>query len=434
MRYYSTTTKIADTTLRQAVEHGLAPDHGLYMPESIPVIPRAVINNFPEMSLTEKSYVVATTLFGSDLGCEAIKEIIDESLTFDIPVVPTGDNTYSLELYHGPTLSFKDTGARFMARLLKRLNTDSRQPLNVLVATSGDSGGAVANGFLGIDDINVFVLYPSGKISKMQEAQFATLGSNVTALEVFGTFDDCQSLVKQALLDPNLSKRMRLTSANSINIARLLPQTFYYFHAVGQLMARGIDPTTIVFSVPCGNLGNLTAALLAYRMGLPVKRFIAANNRNSVFTDYLATGKYAPIKSIRTIASAMDVGSPNNFSRILDLYNGDYNAITHDITGAQYNDLEIADAIKTMHERTGYILDPHGAVAWRALVDNLKPEENGLFVETAHPSKFKTTVEYAICQPIETPEALVANVSKPLYRRKLSANYNSLKNYLLSTL
>lgn len=432
MRYYSTASKIADTTLRQAVERGIAPDQGLYMPQSIPVIPRAVINNFPEMSLQEKSYIVATMFFGGDISCESVKDIINESLTFDIPVKKITDNVNVLELYHGPTLSFKDTGARFMARLLKRFNPPGSKPLNVLVATSGDSGGAVANGFLDIEGINVFVLYPSGKISKMQEAQFATLGSNVTALEVFGTFDDCQTLVKQALLDRDLTERVRLTSANSINIARLLPQTFYYFHAVGQLMAMGVRPDDIVISIPCGNLGNLTAALLARKMGMPVKRFIASNNRNSAFTDYLASGQYNPSNAIRTIASAMDVGSPNNFSRILDLYDGNHDALCRDVTGASYTDLEIADAIKSLHDTNGYTLDPHGATAWRALVDNLQPGETGLFVETAHPCKFKTTVEYAIGKPITVPETLADKASRPRYRRKTGTNYNEFKNYLLS--
>lgn len=438
MKYYSTNGKAPMASLKDAVIKGLAPDGGLYMPERIPSIPQAFFKNLQEMSFREIAYVVANTLFGDDVESDKLKGIVYDALNFPIPLKKIEENIYVLELFHGPTLAFKDVGARFMARLLGYFNAkeDDGKDVNVLVATSGDTGSAVANGFLNVPGVNVFVLYPKGKVSRLQEMQFATLGGNIHPLEIDGTFDDCQAMVKAAFVDRELNEKMKLTSANSINPARFLPQMFYYFWAYSQLIKMTGDENIgekLVFCVPSGNLGNICSALIGNRMGLPVKRFIAANNRNRVFTDYLLTGEYEPKASILTVANAMDVGAPSNFARILNLYGDDHGKIAGNISGRSYNDEEILGAIEKVYGDKGYLLDPHGATGYLALKESLQEGETGIFLETAHPAKFKETVESSIKEEIEIPEALQKFISRQKQSTKLPATFSALKKHLLST-
>lgn len=432
MEYYSTNGNIPKVTLKEAVVKGLAADRGLFMPERIPSLPTAFFNNIGNLTLQEISFAVANTLFGEDIEPDILKDIVYETLNFDIPLVHVAENRYSLELFHGPTLAFKDVGARFMARLLGYFNQkESKEMVNVLVATSGDTGSAVANGFLGVDGVRVFVLYPKGKVSKIQESQFTTLGSNIIAIEVNGTFDDCQALVKNAFMDEELNEKMQLTSANSINVARFLPQMFYYFYAYAQLAKAGKDLSNIVMAVPSGNFGNITAGLIGKAMGLPVKRFIAANNRNDIFYNYLQTGKYEPKPSVQTIANAMDVGDPSNFARILDLYKHSHEAITKDISGYTYTDEQIGETLANTYSNEGYLLDPHGAVGYRSLLEGLAPDETGIFLETAHPAKFKGTVEEIIGERIEVPEKLEAFMKGEKQTVKMNSGFTSFKKYLM---
>ncbi len=433
MQYYSTNGLAPKTSLQDTVVRGLAPDKGLYMPEVIPTIPKAFFNNISEMSLQDIAYVVANTLFGQDIESETLKNIVNDTLNFDIPLKHVNGNIYSLELFHGPTLAFKDVGARFMARLLGYFNKKSNgagSTVNVLVATSGDTGSAVANGFLNVPGIKVYVLYPQGKVSKIQEAQFTTLGSNITALEINGTFDDCQALVKSAFMDKELNEKMQLTSANSINVARFLPQMFYYFYAYAQLAKMGKPLDNIVVSVPSGNFGNITAGLIGKRMGLPIKRFIAANNRNDIFYQYLLSAQYNPRPSIATIANAMDVGDPSNFARVLDLY-GSHDAIAAEISGCTYTDEQIAETLRNTYRSIGYLLDPHGAVAYRSLTEGLNGNEIGIFLETAHPAKFKDTVEQIISDKVEIPAKLAAFMKGTKSTVKLSPAFSAFKKFLL---
>ena len=430
MRYYSTNGKAPWASLREAVVNGLAPDRGLYMPERIDPMPEAFFRELPEMDLRQTALAVATRYFGEDVDPEALERIVYGALNFEIPAVEVGGRICSLELFHGPTLAFKDVGARFMARLLAYFNQDETRDVNVLVATSGDTGSAVANGFLGVEGVRVFVLYPKGRVSPIQECQFTTLGQNVTALEIDGSFDDCQALVKNAFMDPELKARMKLTSANSINVARFLPQSFYYFHGVGQMQKMGRGENLVV-CVPSGNFGNLCSALFAVRMGLPVERMIAANNRNDVFLQYLQTGRYSPRPSIATLANAMDVGDPSNFARILNLYGGDWNAIRAFISGDSVDDGTILSAIRDCYRQTGYLLDPHGACAYKALSDGLRDGENGLFCETAHPAKFKDTVEKATGQSVGIPDRLAAFMQGKKVSVPLPADFKAFKEYLM---
>ncbi|HPD87408.1 MAG TPA: threonine synthase, partial [Proteiniphilum sp.] len=349
MRYYSTQKQSHAVSLKEAVVKGLAPDRGLYMPETIGQLPTSFYKEISGMNLTTIAQTVARKFFGEDIPQDELDTIVADTLSFGIPLRKVEENIWVLELFHGPTFAFKDVGARFMARMLSHFVKKEQEEVKVLVATSGDTGSAVANGFLGVEGIHVFVLYPSGKVSDIQEAQFTTLGKNITALEVDGTFDDCQALVKNAFMDEELNSQLRLTSANSINVARFLPQSFYYFHAWAQLI-RHNPAAKAVISVPSGNLGNLTAGLFAKRMGLPVERFIAANNRNDVFREYLLTGNYSPRSSVQTIANAMDVGAPSNFDRILDLYGHDHRTITGDITAYRYSDEEICNTIRVTQQ------------------------------------------------------------------------------------
>lgn len=434
MKYYSTNGKTPMVTLAEAVVKGLAGDRGLFMPEHIGKMPKAFFNNISSMSLQEMSFAVAYMLFGDDIDSDDLKHIVSDTLNFDIPLVKVDDQRYSLELFHGPTLAFKDVGARFMARLLGHFNRQLGEDrmVNVLVATSGDTGGAVANGFLNVPGVRVFVLYPSGKVSRIQEAQFTTLGNNITAIEVNGTFDDCQALVKSAFMDKELNSHMMLTSANSINVARFLPQMFYYFYAYAQLMKAGEDLNNIVVAVPSGNFGNITAGLIAKFMGLPVKRFIAANNRNDVVYNYLQTGVYTPKPSVATIANAMDVGDPSNFARILDLYHNSWEAIKAEISGFTYTDEQIAQTLADVYRQRGYLLDPHGAVAYRSLQEGLQPGEVGVMLETAHPAKFKSVVDSIIGEDIDIPQRLAAFMENPKQSVRMPSAFGPFKQYLLS--
>jgi threonine synthase len=428
MKYYSTNRCAPEVDLQEAVIKGLAADKGLYMPKVIPALPDSFYENISNLSFHEIACEVAHAFFGGDVDADTLRNIVVDTLNFDTPAVKISGAIYSLELFHGPTLAFKDVGARFMARLLKYfIEKRGLDDVNVLVATSGDTGSAVANGFLGVDKIHVYVLYPKGKVSAVQECQFTTLGQNITALEIDGTFDDCQALVKSAFMDKELNEKMQLTSANSINVARFLPQAFYYFHAYAQLKRDGIEKD-IVFCVPSGNFGNLTAGLIALQMGLPVKRFIAANNTNDIFLQYLHTGFYNPRPSVQTLANAMDVGDPSNFARILDLYNHDYKAITQIISGFSCDDESIRKTVKTCYEETGYLLDPHGACGYSALQSGLQANETGVFLETAHPAKFKDTIENIIGKKIEIPEKLQAFMKGEKQSIKLSKDFQRFKD------
>ena len=429
MNYYSTNGKAPLASLEKAVVKGLAEDRGLYMPERIKTLSQEFFDHIEQLSFQEIACHVADAFFGEDVPADMLKQIVCDTLSFDVPVVPVKENIYSLELFHGPTLAFKDVGARFMARLLHYFN--GGETVNVLVATSGDTGSAVANGFLGVEGIHVYVLYPKGKVSPIQEYQFTTLGQNITALEVDGVFDDCQTLVKNAFMDEELNQHMKLTSANSINVARFLPQSFYYFYAYSQMKQRGLADNLVV-CVPSGNFGNICSALIGKRMGLPIKRFIAANNANDVFYKYLQTGKYEPKSSIQTIANAMDVGAPSNFARILDLYKGSHEAICKDISGAAYTDGQITETIRECLSDTGYQLDPHGACGYRALQEGLKPDETGVFLETAHPAKFKETVEQITGKPVEIPAKLAAFMKGTKQSVSISNDFTDFKLYLLN--
>ncbi len=435
MQYYSTNKKAAAATLEDAVVKGLAPDNGLYMPESIVCIPDEFYTNIDKMSFQEMSYIVADQIFGRDIDTPSLKRIVSDTLSFPTPVVNVEPNIYSLELFHGPTLAFKDVGARFMARVLNYFieqngGVKGKKEINVLVATSGDTGSAVANGFLGVEGIHVYVLYPKGKVSKIQEVQFTTLGQNITALEIDGTFDDCQSLVKQAFMDAELTQFMKLTSANSINVARFLPQMFYYFNAYAQ-MKRQEREKELVVCVPSGNFGNITAGLIAKRMGLPIKRFIAANNKNDIFLEYLNTGKYNPRPSVSTIANAMDVGDPSNFARVLDLYGGSHADICAEVSGAAYSDEQIAEAMSQCLSQNGYQLDPHGACGYLALKEQLQENETGIFLETAHPAKFLDTVESINGTKLNIPSKLKAFMAGEKKSIEMSKSFADFKAFLL---
>ena len=431
MKYYSTNKQAPEATLEEAVVRGLASDKGLFMPAVVKPLPQAFYDNIDRLGLQEIAYRVADAFFGEDVPADTLKQIVYDTLSFDIPLVKVMDDIYSLELFHGPTLAFKDVGGRFMARLLGYfIKKEGKKEVNVLVATSGDTGSAVANGFLGVEGIRVYVLYPKGKVSDIQEKQFTTLGRNITALEVDGTFDDCQALVKSAFMDKDLNERLLLTSANSINVARFLPQAFYYFHAYAQLKRAG-RADNVVVCVPSGNFGNITAGLFGKRMGLPVKRFIASNNRNDIFYQYLQTGVYTPRPSVATIANAMDVGNPSNFARVLDLYDSNHAAISADISGAAYTDEQIAETMKEVWKEYNYLLDPHGACGFRALTEGLRLGETGVFLETAHPAKFKDTVEKIIGETVTIPEKLQAFMRGEKQSLPMSKAFDDFKQFLM---
>ena len=432
MKYYSTNGNAPIADLHKAVVKGLAEDKGLYMPEKIQKLPQAFFDEIDKMTFQEIAYTVASAFFGEDVDLDALKDIVYDTLQFDCPVVQVKDSIYTLELFHGPTLAFKDVGARFMARLLQYFirMEGQKEEVNVLVATSGDTGSAVANGFLGVDGIHVYVLYPKGKVSPIQECQFTTLGKNITAIEVDGVFDDCQALVKNAFMDTELNQHMKLTSANSINVARFLPQAFYYFNAYARMKALG-KADNLVMCVPSGNFGNICAALFGHEMGLPVKRFIAANNANDIFFNYLQTGKYEPKPSKQTLANAMDVGDPSNFARIYDLYGKSHERITSLISGATYSDEQIRQTMKQCYEETGYILDPHGACGYQALEDGLKEGEVGVFCETAHPAKFKEKVDDILGIDVEIPDRLAAFMKGEKQSVPMTKAFADFKTYLM---
>ncbi len=431
MKYYSTNHKSSDVTLREAVVRGLAPDRGLYMPERLNKLSTEFFDGIDKMTFQEMSFEVAKAFFAEDIPADDLKRIVYDTLAFETPVVKVDDNIYSLELFHGPTLAFKDVGARFMARLLGYFNKEEKQLVNVLVATSGDTGSAVANGFLGVEGVHVYVLYPKGRVSPIQECQFTTLGRNITAVEVDGVFDDCQALVKNAFMDAELNQRMKLTSANSINVARFLPQAFYYFNAYAQMKRLG-KADNLVICVPSGNFGNITAGLFGWFMGLPVKRFIAANNANDIFYNYLKTGVYSPKPSVQTLANAMDVGDPSNFARVLDLYGGSHKDIAGHISGATYTDDQIKETLKECYERTGYLLDPHGTCGYRALREQLQPGEYGVFLETAHPAKFKEKVDAITGGDVDIPARLQAFMKGTKQSVELSKDYADFREFLFN--
>ena len=440
MQYYSTNGSAPIADLHKAVVKGLAEDRGLYMPERINKLPKAFFEDIDKMSFQELAYTVANAFFGEDVDPDALHDIVYDTLAFDCPVVKVTDNIYSLELFHGPTLAFKDVGARFMARLLQYFirQENKGEEVNVLVATSGDTGSAVANGFLGVDGIHVYVLYPKGKVSPIQECQFTTLGKNITAIEVDGVFDDCQALVKSAFMDVELNHHMKLTSANSINVARFLPQAFYYFNAYARMKQQGKNEQ-LVMCVPSGNFGNICAALFGHQMGLPVKRFIAANNANDIFYKYLLSGKYEPKPSVQTLANAMDVGDPSNFARILNLYSQNgaltpektHEAITSLISGATYSDDQIRKTMQHCYRETGYTLDPHGACGYQALADGLQEGEIGVFCETAHPAKFKEKVDEILNIDVTIPDRLAAFMKGEKQSVPMTKNFTDFKQYLL---
>ena len=441
MQYYSTNGKAPIADLEKAVVKGLAEDRGLYMPQEIKRLPKVFFDNIQDMKFQDIAYNVASAFFGEDVDGDALQDLVYDTLSFDCPVVKVTDSIYSLELFHGPTLAFKDVGARFMARLLGyflRKGGNNDKTVNVLVATSGDTGSAVANGFLGVEGIHVYVLYPKGKVSPIQECQFTTLGKNITAIEVDGVFDDCQALVKSAFMDEELNQHMKLTSANSINVARFLPQAFYYFNAYARMKQQGLADN-LVMCVPSGNFGNICAALFGHAMGLPVKRFIAANNANDIFYKYLQTGKYEPKPSVQTLANAMDVGDPSNFARIINLYseNGQltdeatHHRITNLISGATYSDEQIRETMRRCYGETGYVLDPHGACGYQALADGLQPGEVGVFCETAHPAKFKEKVDDILGIDVEIPARLRAFMEGEKQSVAMTKQFADFKQYLL---
>ncbi|UII22141.1 threonine synthase [Fulvivirga ligni] len=427
MQYYSTKREVAPVSFREAVIKGLPDDNGLYMPESIHKLPQEFFNNLRSKSLAEIGLTVAAPLVSEDIPQAELEQIISDTLNFDIPANKVKDNIYALELFHGPTLAFKDVGARFLARCLSYFSKDESQKVTVIVATSGDTGSAVAHGFLGVENVDVVILYPKGKVSYLQEKQLTTLGQNITALEIEGTFDDCQRLVKSAFLDKELNQKMKLTSANSINIARLIPQSFYYYWAQAQLSGQDL-----VFSVPSGNYGNLTAGLLAKKMGLAIKGFVASSNANDIVPKYLKTGNYAPTASVSTISNAMDVGNPSNFYRLQEIYGHSWDNVIKDIKGYSFTDAETKEAMKAVHDETGYVLDPHGAVGYLGLQKYLSNNKNvtGVFLETAHPSKFKDTVEEVI-GTVDIPERLAKYASLEKKSKEMSADFNEFKSYLM---
>ncbi len=428
MIFYSTNDKTNTADLKTAILKGLASDKGLYMPESIPVLPKSFWDNIPGKTMGEIGFELLKPYFCPDIPEDTFRKMVDDAFNFPVPVVKITENISTAELFHGPTLAFKDVGARFLARVMSYF-ASNQGDINVLVATSGDTGSAVANGFLGVKGVKVHVLYPSGLVSRLQELQFTTLGQNVTAYEVSGVFDDCQRMVKECFMDKELNQKRILTSANSINLARFLPQSVYYAYALSQIpQERWKD---VVMTVPSGNFGNITAGLVAWRMGMPVKRFIAAINANRVFADYLQTGVYKPQKSIATIANAMDVGDPSNFARVIELFGKSVDNVRAEISSYSYTDEQIGATMAEVLKSTGYELDPHGAVGYSALRDHLNAGELGLFLETAHPAKFIDTVEKYTGKRVEIPARLQKFAEGTKQTVKIKADYTELKNRLL---
>lgn len=440
MQLYSTNNKAHLVSLKEAVFQGLAEDKGLFMPTVIPQLPASLIHGLSGYSFQEIGFEITKALFGGAIPESAIRNIVEAAITFPAPVYMLDERLSVLELFHGPSLAFKDFGARFMAQLMSYfISKEEEKELTILVATSGDTGGAVAAGFYKTPGINVVILYPSGKVSDLQESQLTTMEHNITALKVEGTFDDCQALVKQAFLDNVLRTKLRLSSANSINIARLIPQSFYYFEAYKQVNDKS---TPVVFSVPSGNFGNLTAGLMAYKMGLPVAHFIAATNLNDEVPLYLTSGKFVPRPSIATISNAMDVGNPSNFTRMLDLFSGiggddgsTWNNIRTLISGFSFNDMETRDAMRRVYDQYGYVIDPHGAIgvlaAW-AYQQKEKNKHKTVVLETAHPSKFKEEVEHTLGIDVEIPERLATMAARSKQYIEMPNNYHDFREWLMN--
>lgn len=435
MKYFSTKNHNNFTDFRSAVIKGIADDGGLFMPEEVPSLPIGMIESLPSQSLQEIGMNVISK-FASDVDESALIKIIEQAINFDAPIKALSESLSILELFHGPTLAFKDFGARFLANSLSYFNKDEDKELIILVATSGDTGSAVASSFYGKEGIKVGLLYPSGMVSQIQEKQLTTMGNNIKAFEIEGTFDDCQRLVKTAFLDPDIKAKFNLSSANSINIARLLPQSFYYFYAYGQIK-KNLGISDIIFTVPCGNFGNLTAGLIAGEMGLPVRRYLAAVNTNTVFTEYLQDGIYEPRPAHKTLSNAMDVGDPSNFVRIEALYHYDVDRIRNHVYSDSANDQETVSTIQSVYERYNYIIDPHGAVG--CFVDNkykkINPESvHSVVLETAHPAKFADCVEPALNMKIEMPERLAACLDKNKNAQKISSDFDTFKEALIATM
>ena len=428
MNYYSLNKKAPNTTFEDAVVRGLAPDKGLYFPESITPLAPSFFETIEDKSNTEIAFEAIKQFIVPEIPEDVLKTIIEETLNFDFPVIKINENISTLELFHGPTMAFKDVGARFMARCLGYFNKTNTKDVTVLVATSGDTGGAVANGFLGVKGVNVVILYPSGKVSDIQEKQLTTLGKNITALEVDGVFDDCQDMVKQAFMDTELTSKMQLTSANSINIARWLPQLFYFMFTYKQLKSKGKE---LAFSVPSGNFGNICAGMVAQKLGLPIKHFIAANNANDTVVNYMISETYNPKPSVQTISNAMDVGNPSNFIRIQELHNNDFDTLKANLSSYSYTDDDTKAALLELYNDFNYIADPHGAVGYLGAKEYLKEHDaHVVFLETAHPTKFLDVVEDVIRKSIELPPQIAAimdeeKVSIPI------GNYDALKSFLL---
>ncbi|HEY4064834.1 MAG TPA: threonine synthase [Puia sp.] len=431
MQYYSLNTPSSHVSFKEATIRGQAPDKGLYFPETIPLLPKEIIANPGSFSREELAFRVIRPYTGDTLPEEELHRIVTETIGFDFPLVQITGGISSLELFHGPTLAFKDVGARFMSRCLGYFVRDNDQPVTVLVATSGDTGGAVASGFYDVEGVQVVILYPSGKVSSVQELQLTTLGKNITALEVNGSFDDCQRMVKEAFVDPTLNSKLFLTSANSINVARWLPQQFYYFFAWQQWADKTKPP---VISVPSGNFGNICAGLMAHASGLPVAHFIAACNANDVVPTFLQTGRYESRTAIPTLSNAMDVGNPSNFVRILEIFQKELPALKKVLTSVSISDEETRTAIRELYTKYHYLPDPHGAVGYLALKRFLaaSPEQKGIFLETAHPVKFYDTVEPILNEKIPLPATVAALLGRPKQSKRIAADYKDLKDFLLS--
>ena len=431
MHYYSLSNPNETTNFAQAVVNGIAPDRGLYFPSEIPRLPASFFDKIEEMDVHEMALTAIQAFVGDEIPKEELERIVKTTLDFEFPVVPVEDQIGSLELFHGPTLAFKDVGARFMAQCLGYFNKqNSTQKVTVLVATSGDTGGAVANGFLGVEGIEVVILYPKGKVSKVQEQQLTTLGQNITALEVDGVFDDCQDMVKTAFLDSEITNQRTLTSANSINVARWLPQMLYYFLAYRQLKHKN---KPLVVAVPSGNFGNICAGMIAQQMGLPIDHFVAATNVNDAVPAYLESGNYQAVKTTPTISNAMDVGDPTNFVRIQKIYGNDFENLSQHLSGYRFTDEETRTAMQHIHTSSGYVADPHGAVGYLGLKKYLEnhPDKYGIFLETAHPVKFLTTVEETLRTKVELPQRIEDLLEKEKQSTPIS-NYEDLKRFLLA--
>lgn len=427
MKYYSTNKKSEDLSFKEAVIRGLAPDNGLYFPERIEKLPEGLIGS--GKSIEELGFEVAKRFVDGEIPDADLERIVSETVNFPLPIVEVEKDVFSLELWHGPTCAFKDVGGRFLARCLSHFIKEGGEKVTILVATSGDTGSAVAAGFLGIEGIDVVILYPKGKVSKIQEQQLTTMGQNISTLEVDGTFDDCQAMVKAAFNDSDLRSKMNLSSANSINVARFLPQSFYYFGSYEQLEDK---KKPVVYSCPSGNYGNLTAGLFAQKMGLPIAKFIAASNANDIVPKYLETGVYSPKPSVATISNAMDVGDPSNFARILEIHNGDWDAVKASIVGYSYTDAQTKAGMKDVITRTGYLMEPHGVIGYMALKEYQKQHDvQGIVLETAHPAKFGDVVEPVIGQKIEVPERLQEFMRRKKVATLINSDFKELKDYLL---